>query len=129
LWNEVLKQNAEGVREALRHGGVATSRHRGSRDTPLHWVKNDAETAEVLLEGGAEVNARNNEGNTPLHEAATFGFLETIKVLLEWGADVDAVNNGGYTPINFAELNSRPDTVKFLQVYKEELGNFFKYGS
>ncbi|KAF8459969.1 hypothetical protein DFH94DRAFT_849315, partial [Russula ochroleuca] len=41
----------------------------------------------LLLERGADVNARAKNGSTPLHQAFIFGALEVARVLLEHGAD------------------------------------------
>jgi len=54
------------------------------------------ECVRLLADAGANVNARDNDGNTPLHET----FLTDVeKELLERGADVNARNKNGETPI------------------------------
>jgi ankyrin repeat protein len=55
-----------------------------------------AECVRLLVEAGANVNARDSEANTPLHET----FLTPVEEeLLKLGADVNARNNDGETPI------------------------------
>jgi ankyrin repeat protein len=55
-----------------------------------------AECVRLLAQAGANVNARDNKGNTPLHET----FLTDVEVeLLKLGADVNARNADGETPI------------------------------
>jgi ankyrin repeat protein len=50
----------------------------------------------LLAQAGANVNARDNEGNSPLHET----FLTDVEEeLLKLGADVNARNKDGETPI------------------------------
>lgn len=54
------------------------------------------ECVRLLAEAGANVNARDNDGNTPLHET----FLTDVeRELLKLGANVNARNNDGETPI------------------------------
>ena len=43
-----------------------------------------------MLDRGADVAARDDDGETPLHEAATHSDLEVIRLLLERGADASA---------------------------------------
>ena len=85
--------------------------------TPLHLAvaenRNPAVTA-ALLETGADVHARQEEGPTPLHDAAT---PEVVALLLEAGADIGASANysrwprrGGrnMTPLHVAALRADP---------------------
>jgi ankyrin repeat protein len=58
---------------------------------------NGFKVARVLLEHGANVNARDSDHWTPLHAAAARGRVEVIRVLLEYGADVNAKDGHGMT--------------------------------
>ena len=55
----------------------------------------DAEAVNALVEAGADVNARNESGWTPLHGAISASHLEGVKVLVKSGADVNARNESG----------------------------------
>ena len=55
------------------------------------------EIARALIEAGADVNLRNNEGSTALHSAAFLCRLEIVEMLMENGADKDVLNNYGST--------------------------------
>jgi ankyrin repeat protein len=54
------------------------------------------------LDAGTDVNAKDEKGWTPLHEAALGGHKETVELLIAKGADVNAKNNDGVTPLNWA---------------------------
>ncbi|XP_071558315.1 protein fem-1 homolog B [Temnothorax nylanderi] len=65
-----------------------------------------AATARLLIHCGADINAMDNERNTPLHiivgyskAISDFATLHSIIIdLIEAGAHMDTVNNRGYTP-------------------------------
>ena len=62
----------------------------------------DKYTVQLLVDNGAEVNAQDNDGRTPLHNAAMCGAVEIAEFLILKGADVDAKGPVGATPLHWA---------------------------
>ena len=69
---------------------------------------------QLLLEKGAEIEAKDNYGRTPLSWAAENGHEATVKLLLEKGAEIEAKDNYGRMPLSWATENGREATVKLL---------------
>lgn len=59
-------------------------------------------TAQILIDRGADIHARDMEGDTPLHSAASSTEPEVITMLIEAGADPNAQNKRGQTPLHLA---------------------------
>ena len=68
----------------------------------------------LLLEKGADVNAADQFGRTPLYQATKRGHIDIIKLLLEKGADVNAVNSFGRMPLSWASGRGHINIVKLL---------------
>jgi len=66
-----------------------------------------------LLSEGANVNAKNKDGQTALMEAVSCDNAEISKLLLEKGADINAKNNKGFTALIWA-ADGHMDAVKLL---------------
>ena len=74
----------------------------------------DIEQAKTLAAAGADVNAPNAEGLTPLHEAAIHGHAGVVEALVAAGADVNAPNAKGGTPLHEAAIHGHADVVEAL---------------
>ena len=72
------------------------------------------ECARLLVESGADVNARQSGGYTPLHEAAGSGDVELARLLLDAGADQSARKDDGQTPADLAAERGHEDVLDVL---------------
>lgn len=78
-------------------------------DTPLHVVlrRANSRAAKVLIEAGADVNAKGDMSETPLHLAIRNADVAIVQMLREKGANPDARSDFGRTPRDEAQLASR----------------------
>ncbi len=80
----------------------------------LATYNGQAETASMLLNHGAEVERRNDHGQTPLGGVAFKGNMAMVNLLLDAGADINADNGGGKTPLMFAAMFGHRQVVEYL---------------
>ncbi len=73
----------------LAHGADVDARDDVFEETPLHWAvrRNRLHVVELLIEYGADVNARSAHGDTPLSIATRYGRSRIVAALAEAGAD------------------------------------------
>lgn len=72
----------------------------------------NTEIIKLLLSRGANVNARNIIGRTPLIEA--YPYKEAIEALLDYGADIDAQDRKGWTALMHAIWDRNYESVRLM---------------
>jgi ankyrin repeat protein len=85
---------------ALSGGGGGRGGGRGANRGGA--VSNPIEAVQLLIDRGADVNAVNSRGMTPMHYAARTGNDRAIQLLAEHGANLDAKDRLGRTPKDMA---------------------------
>ncbi|UCD52383.1 MAG: ankyrin repeat domain-containing protein, partial [Phycisphaerales bacterium] len=110
-----LKNNLDGARLLIRHGVPVDARWLGR--TPLHYAITDGRTefCQLMIEQGADVNARNKWNWTPLHTACEHNYSDKVEILLANGADVKARNEDGNTPLAVARAAGHAELVTLLR--------------
>ena len=86
--------------------------------TPLHLACERAqnlETVTCLYENGANLNAKDEFGETPFHKACLLGYLEIASYLIHVGVDLNVTNEQGQNALHYSILGSSEiSTIELL---------------
>ena len=91
-----------------------------SRLNPLFGVSSK-EMAELLIQYGADVNARTPEGYMPIHEFASRDSNGALELLISKGIDVNTKDNWGDTPLHHASITGNIEAAKILLSHGAEI--------
>lgn len=96
----VLSGNLEVVKQHIKAKTDINQKEMMSGSTPLITAAsfNKIDITKVLIEAGADLSIKNNDGATALHTAAFFCRIEIVQMLIDANADKTIRNNFGATP-------------------------------
>ncbi|NXF73488.1 ASB10 protein, partial [Sclerurus mexicanus] len=114
----------ECVRQLLQHGASANSRTEEEHDTALHVAARHglAEHVQLLLHHRAELEAKNEEGQTPLNAACAQHhqpqdmdrYYRVCQLLVESGASINAADQDRQHPLHLACKNANAQITELL---------------
>jgi ankyrin repeat protein len=102
----------------LKNGAeVSMAARNPQKVTALHGAvaRRDLKIAKLLLNAGANPNARQERGFAPLHDAAANGSVPLVELLVQHGAQPDAKADDGKTPADMAAERSHNEVVHLLR--------------
>ena len=110
--------NVNSLEEFLKAGVGVDARDEFGSSTPLHCaaIQGQKEITQILVAKGANVNATNKAGITPLM-CAVMGqgdCKEVTEILIANGANINTQDSAGRTPLHIAILNGQPNMVMLL---------------
>jgi len=119
IHDAALRADVEAVQSLLDEDSSLINAVAGRGKTPLHQAVTSGsertdELVALLLERGADPNARDVTGMTPLHVAAWWTTRSRAGILVGAGSDVDAQDSFGNTPLHEAALQGRVAMTHFL---------------
>jgi ankyrin repeat protein len=74
-----------------------------------------------LLDQGANINCKDNNGNTPLMHASMYNYLAIAQLLLERGADSNCTNDCESTPLIYAAMRNHLEMAQLLSEHNADI--------
>jgi ankyrin repeat protein len=106
----------------VSHGADINAKRYVDGKTPLHIMLRVSNSLrlESLLAYKPDVNAKDNDGNTPLHLAVgqyySYAPSNTVQILLDAGADPNQKNDNMESPIHMMEYGFTPDAIDVVPI-------------
>ena len=100
----------------VEHSQNVNARGYDKKETPLHSAlrHGQANVALLLLEHGADANARDNKKGTPLLLASKGGHADVVRVLLKQGVDIEGRADDNWSPLDRASDGGHVEVVRVL---------------
>jgi ankyrin repeat protein len=108
------KGKFENLNLMISNGFNCDAYYRG--DPILYWAMQSAslDIIRLLHKHGADINAINGEGKTPIFDASGFGLADILEYLISHGACIDKATSDGTTPLIIASCYNQIDVTRIL---------------
>lgn len=85
---------------------------KGNKVLHIAVYNNNIQMLKNLIKIGVDINAKNSEGNTPLHLAVCdINKIKIVQILLDAGADMSIANYNKYTPLDLVNNTQALDIL------------------
>ena len=88
-----------------------------------HVYSQTEQLVQYLLENKADIEKRDQNGNTALHVAAERNMIKVVKIFMIHGAMIKSKNNNGDTALCLAATNGHTNLVIYLLDHWADIGN------
>jgi ankyrin repeat protein len=112
------------VMELLMAKGADANAGNKRKSTPLFWAIYDEAKVRLLLQHGANINARTTDGRTLIYQAASIDSgTSTLRLLLDKGVDPNVKTLTGMTPLMAASARANLDAMRLLIARKADVNS------
>lgn len=127
-WHAYLNFSSESFEQILiKHIDLIDKRLKVClKDTPMHsaaGVNNHMAISMLLKHGSTSINAKDINGDTPLHIATRSKSVDAVRALLSSGCHVDICNNNKMTAIHEACKNNDIDVLSVFCECRKDMVN------
>ena len=114
--------NEDEIMRAVEHGIDVNGRSSKSHNTTLIYAARNksARVVEALIENGADVNARNNDGVNALIWAVMYNDVDVVRLLVENGGDVEVEDKFGHDVFYYADERGDEEIMRVLESLPDE---------
>lgn len=97
--------------------------HRINSETLLMIAAREGkyELVSLLVEKGADVNAKSSKGHNAMSFSSRYGHLRIVQYLLNHGAEVNISNNNNWTPLLKAARGGHLEVVDYLLAHDADI--------
>lgn len=114
LHEAIMFNMTEIVALLLRYGADIHARCQYGLTALMYAAIMDDAIVQMILQGGADPNACDFTGESPLYTAACYGCTDNVRLLIEHGADVNIRTNKNETPLHISVHHNYGEITKIL---------------
>lgn len=120
--DHAAEENAEGVVKLLLTTKEGAKQVRENASILINASEEGAlPVVRQLKEAGANINAADEDGTTPLMAASEEGQEQVVQYLLSAGAEVNAKTKQGWTALSYAARENQPEAIRLLLAKKADI--------